>query len=69
MLQLHSNNFGLKQLSITIKTFHYYGTGVQSCFKVIKIVCIAVYFLVIVPVHVTFFDVILYLIIMVITVL
>ena len=27
-LQLHSNNFDLKQLSTNIKTFHYYGTGV-----------------------------------------
>ena len=27
-LQLHSNNFGLKRLSTTIKTLHYYGTGV-----------------------------------------
>ena len=27
-LWLHSNNFGLKQLSTTNKTFHYYGTGV-----------------------------------------
>ena len=27
-LQFHSNNFGLKQLSTIIKTFHYYGTGV-----------------------------------------
>ena len=26
--QLHSNNFGLKQLSIISKTFHYYGTEV-----------------------------------------
>ena len=25
-LWLHSNNFGLKQPSTTIKTFHYYGT-------------------------------------------
>ena len=25
---LHSSSFGLKQLSTTIKTFHYYGTGV-----------------------------------------
>ena len=27
-LQLHSNSFGLKQLSSTITIFHYYGTGV-----------------------------------------
>ena len=25
-LKLHSNNFGLKQLSTISKTFHYYGT-------------------------------------------
>ena len=35
-LQFYSNNFGLKQLSSTSKTFHYYGTGVSSRFKVIK---------------------------------
>ena len=29
-IQLYSNNFGLKQLSTTVKKFHYYGTGVQS---------------------------------------
>ena len=28
LVQLHKNNFGLKQLSTTIKTFHYCDTGV-----------------------------------------
>ena len=27
-LQLHSDGFGLKQLSTTTKTFHYYSTAV-----------------------------------------
>ena len=28
-LQFYSNSFGLKQLSTTIKSFHYYSTGVS----------------------------------------
>ena len=36
-------NFGLKQLSTTIKTFHYYDTGVYSSFKVIKTICMCCY--------------------------
>ena len=44
-IQLHGNSFGLKQLSITagIKNFHYYSTGVQSHFKVIKTICMCRY--------------------------
>ena len=38
-----TDNFGLKQLSTTIKTFHYYNTGVLGHFKVIKTTCMCFY--------------------------